>query len=394
MIPHLRFAPRFLAVLLVGITASLFSVPAGAASRRVLVLPLDNLGVEEDVAASLLGFLRAEVKKLPGVTLVELNSAGRPVGGECRGEVKCLAAAAAKLRADEVVYGTVAGVGEAYSIDLKRVLVKSARESERVTEMLSGERELLIDGVRGAAYKLLLPAQYAGRIQVDLPEKGAEVWVDGRLVGKSPLKEPISNLAPGRHALKIVKSGYADFDKWVEVRFARISVVKVDLANSTIAGVMYESQPLELAPLTVTDEPGSSGGAAVSPAGTQPAEAVAGAGEGSLFTPLRKVAVGVGAAGLVAWAGSAVFGLQASSDRTEAQGLLGENGVPASDAPAARELAASVEQNAGRANLLLIVGGAAVSGAALLWFLGAPAEVTPTLAPTAGGALFGLSGTF
>jgi hypothetical protein len=113
-----------------------------AQPRRVAVIPLRNLGVDEDVAASLLGFLRSEVARLPGVALVDSGKVARIMRAECRvGEVKCLAAAGQKVDADEMVFGTVAGVGDAYSIDLKRVLVRGAREQNRITERLSGESD-------------------------------------------------------------------------------------------------------------------------------------------------------------------------------------------------------------------------------------------------------------
>ena len=385
-----RFPGRAL-IVLSALGLLLASSDAQARTRRVLVMPLENLGVDEDVAASLLGFLRAEVARLPKVALVDPARAGRPVGGECRGDRKCMAAAGARLKADEVVFGTVAGVGDSYSIDLKLIRVRDAREADRITETISGERELLIDGIRGAAYKLLLPSQYVGRIQVELPEKGAEVFVDGRLVGKSPLGAPIPNLTPGKHALKIVMAGYADFDRWVDVRFARISVVKVDLKNSTIAGVMYESQPVEVAPLV---EPDDEARATLDVAATAPASSPGGREAGPGMPAMRLAALGLGGAGVVALAGGALFAAKWSSARSEAQALAGETGVPRGQVAEAQQLVGQVEDNAARANTLFVAGGVAAAGAAALWLLGAPAELTPSVTPTGDGALVSLSGTF
>jgi hypothetical protein len=387
MLPSLR--PSFLrlvaARLICAAGALLIAASASGAERRVLVLPLENLGVEEDEAASLLGILRAEIEQLPGIGVVDISKAGRLVGAECRGEARCLAASGQKVKADEVVYGTVAAVGEEYSIDLKRVLVKQGREADRVTETLSGQRELLIDGVRAAAYKLLLPSQYVGQVQVEMPEQGAEVFVDGRLVGKSPLKNPIPSLSPGQHALKIVFAGYADFDRWVEVRFARVSVVKVDLKNSTIAGVMYAAPPVE--PSVASEQPPAA-------AETQVSATAPEAQAPATLPPMRKVALGAGAGAGLALAGALVSGVVWASARSDAEKLTGPNGVKPEDEADARALSERVSTSATVANVLMAVGGAAALSAGALWLFGAEPAVTPSLAPSSGGAVVGVSGSF
>ncbi len=371
--------------------ALLCAAPASAGlfgGRHVVVLPLKNLGVDEDVAASLLGFLRAEVAALPQVEVIDLAKAGGPIGGECKGEAKCLAAAVAKLGADELVLGTVAGVGDSYSIDLKRIAVASGKEEGRVTEQLSGARELLIDGIRGAAYKLLLPEQYVGQIQVELTEQGAEVFLDGKSVGKSPLKEPIGNLTPGKHALKIVKRGFADFDKWIDVRFARVSVVKVDLKNSVITGVMFESGA-KPAKLEVRSEPKEEA----------PAAAVAAAEVPFHRTGTGALVVGGAGAGLLALGG--IFALVADGNASVAKKLQEPAGGPVSLAnqEAAKAAANAHAWQAATADVLFVAGGAALVGGGVLYLLRLDGSQQPKpanawLVPTSNGLSLGVSGSF
>lgn len=375
---------RTLAALLLGLSPS-YALAAGApGARKVVVLPLGSLGVEEEVASSLLGFLRAEVAKLPGFSVVDMSKAHKVVGADCKGEEKCLAAAGAKLGADMVVAGTVAGVGEAYSIDLKAVVTRGGREDSRITELISGERELLIDGIRGAAYKLLLPSQYAGTIQVDLTEEGqgAEILVDGRPAGKAPLKAPIPNLTPGKHALKIVKAGFADFDKWIDVRFARVSVVKVDLKNSSITGVMFEKEK-------------EGGGAAPAAAvETRPSEPPP---PPPILTGQRVGSLVVAGLGLAAVGGGFYFGNQAEKAKARAtEHMLPDGGTTAEYAPEVRGHLDAMAANAIAADVLWIAGGVAVAGAVVLWFTGAAPEAkpVPVVSVGPGGASIGIAGSF
>lgn len=378
------------------------AVPAGArgaaSKRRVVVYPLRNLGVEEDVASSLLGFLRAEVAKLPGVAAVDLAKRGALVGANCRGEPRCLAAAGSRLGADEVVWGTVAGVGEAYSIDLKRIAVRSAREVARVTETLTGERERLIDHVRAAAYKLLLPRHYVGTIELDIAEPGVEVFLDGKSAGTSPLRGPIANVAPGKHALKFVKVGFADLDRFVDVRFARATVVRVDLRNDVVAGVMAEQTSAGPA----APEPERAALPALPPPPPIPEVSERfPSREPSPWTGTRKAAAWTAAVGAAALIAAGVVGTLSARDRDRA--IASQATLPdGSKGPVTSEAAASFVRAAGAkataANVLFGVGGAVLATGAVLYLAGGPRDAAPSISPVVGwaggGPALGLAGAF
>jgi hypothetical protein len=395
-----RTIGRLALVLACGAALAVPTGARGAASkRRVVVFPLRNLGVEEDVASSLLGFLRAEVAKLPGVTAVDLAKRGALVGANCRGELKCLAAAGSKLGADEVVWGTVAGVGGAYSVDLKRIAVRSAREAARVTETLTGEREGLIDHVRAAAYKLLVPRHYVGTIELDISEPGVEVFLDGKSAGTSPLRAPIANVAPGKHALKFVKMGYADLDRFVDVRFARATVVRVDLRKDVIAGVMAE----QTAAGPAAPEPER---AALPPLPPPPPipkipEHFPPGQEPSSWTGIRKAAAWTAAVGAAALIAAGVVGAFSARDRNRA--IASQVTLPdGSKGPVTNEAAASLVRAAGAkataANVLFGVGGTALGTGAVLYLAGGPRDavrgVSPVVGWAGGGPALGLAGTF
>ena len=59
-------------------------------------------------------------------------------------------------------------------------------------------------------------ARWPGWLRVTSPTQGALVEVDGKPVGRTPLKQPIE-LSPGTHALKVIAPGKRVFERQVEV---------------------------------------------------------------------------------------------------------------------------------------------------------------------------------
>ncbi len=226
-------------------------LPAIASSDEEIVAlyPLRGLGVEDETVANLQSIVYHELDRVPGMRVVELERVREFIQMEeidCRGKDACLGELARELDAGVVLYGVVGGIGDSYTIALKAVDARTDSIRSRVELRVGGAREVLIDSIRAGAYKLLRPDLYAGSLELDLPVEGAEVYVDGRLVGITPLTEPVAGLEPGQRALKIVKTGFTDFDRFIEVRFQRPSVVSIDLDRSAVSGVIYEeAQPEE-----------------------------------------------------------------------------------------------------------------------------------------------------
>jgi len=95
---------------------------------------------------------------------------------------------------------------------------------------------------------------------------------------------------------------------------------------------------------------------------------------GSMFTPKRKIALGVGGVGVAAIAVGIVFGLQAKSDKNDAFKLCPDPATPCADGNKASALTNDGHSKALAADAAYGVGAAALIGAGVLWFLGAPTE--------------------
>ena len=222
---------------------------AGAALAEppsVAVLPLRALGIPADAAKALEGTLRAEVGRMPEVQLADPAAVQKALRSEsdCLASLSCAAGAASRVGASRFTVGTVSSLGESYLLDLKLLDARSGSELRRVSRPISGAKDQLIEAVRAAAVELLAPARYAGALYAeallgDARAPGAELFIDGKAVGRTPLAEPISGLPPGQHALRLAREGGADVGVFVEVRFERVTSVRVDLMQRSVVWVAY-----------------------------------------------------------------------------------------------------------------------------------------------------------
>ena len=214
--------------------------PAETLDLKIAVWRFDALGIEPELVARLETLFRMELDRLDKQPLPNRRDIERALTAdlrECGGEDKCLAAIGKRLGVDVVVTGTVGAMGDTYVLNIKAVDSATAKQVQRIqSDPLRGSPDELIEGVRVAAYKLLAPNQIYGAIQVQTDLVGAEVALDGKPLGKTPLanlgviaKEPL-----GKHRLRVEAKGYAPFDEDVDVRFQKVSPVIVRLLPSTV----------------------------------------------------------------------------------------------------------------------------------------------------------------
>lgn len=102
----------------------------------------------------------------------------------------------------------------------------------------------------------------------------------------------------------------------------------------------------------------------------------------SMLTSKRKIAIGVGAVGVLAIGGGVLFGVQAKGFEDDAFALCPDPATPCPDGDRANDLIAKGDSRAMLANVSFGVGAAAIIGAGVLWFLGAPRSVESTVAVT------------
>ncbi len=209
--------------------------PASSSTpRRIAVLGFDALGMDDEKVARLEALFRVELERLAGGPGPSRRDIARSLRGTrlagCAGETACLAAIGKRLGVALVVSGNVAALGDSYVVNIKVVNAASAAELRRIaSDPLRGNPDELIDSVRVAAYRLLAPERLLGAVSVLADISGAQVLLDGRAVGRTPLARPIESLRLGPHRLEVRAPGYSTFAETVQVRFQKSTRVLVRL---------------------------------------------------------------------------------------------------------------------------------------------------------------------
>jgi hypothetical protein len=237
---------RFLGVALFGLTL-LLGVPATAA-HRLAVFRIDPLGIDPEIVARLEGLFRLELSrladaKMPGPGEIEHALRRDHSLQNCTGGVGCLVRVGKLLDVEQVISGNVGGLADNFVVNLKIVDVKSEKEIRRIQEPISGRPDELIEAVRVAAYGLVAPERLRGALAVLADQPGGEVFLNGALVGKTPLPT-IHGLAVGNHALRVSKAGYADVIETVRVRFQKTAQVVVQMQAPIKPAVVTAPRPV------------------------------------------------------------------------------------------------------------------------------------------------------
>jgi len=125
----------------------------------------------------------------------------------CGGGPECAIKIGKLVTADVVIIGSISGLGDTFSLNLRALDVARAKELARYKANVLG-RDKLIPEVRLAAYQLVAPERIKGWLVVDIETPGVGIEIDGTPAGTTPFKSPLDNLSPGRHVVIIKRPGY------------------------------------------------------------------------------------------------------------------------------------------------------------------------------------------
>ena len=226
------------------------------AKPAVALIGLDALGMDEERVRRLETLFLKELERLTQRSVPSRQAIAKLSKRlrNCDGGSRCLGAIGKALRVDYVVAGSVAALGDAYVLNIKAVASGRGEELRRIeSDPLRGAPDELIESIRVAAYRLLSPDELVGSISILADREGAEVVLDGKVIGKTPLSGPISNLSLGNHKLRVSAGEFGSFESDVRVRFQKSTRVAVQLVDLRVKAT---GDPKDAAPIVVTrDKP-------------------------------------------------------------------------------------------------------------------------------------------
>lgn len=238
--PHVRtFTPP----------AKLPPPPALPQANTIAILPLDSgSGVGEALVHEIEVALVREVEVVAGADAVSpidvLNDVSR-LGFTlpCDGDNRCVALITRYARAHLGIEVKVAAIGGSVNIVVRLVDGRDGgREVRRVAQVLADAAQQRVTQLHRLVIQLLKPATYVGSLRITCSEAAADVYVDDKHIGSTPLEKPIVGLRAGPHIVRISKEGFADLYRFVDVVYRRAATVKIDLTNNTVEGRIAEQE--------------------------------------------------------------------------------------------------------------------------------------------------------
>lgn len=223
-----------------------------SAKPSVALIGLDALGMDEERVRRLETLFRKELERLTEKSVPsrqDIAKLSRRLRS-CDGSNRCLGGIGKALKVDYVVSGSVAALGDAYVLNIKAVTSGRGEELRRIeSDPLRGAPDELIESIRVAAYRLLSPEELVGSISILADREGANVELDGKAIGTTPLPGPITGLELGNHKLRVSAGEFGEFEADVRVRFQKSTRVAVQLVDLRVKAV---TDPTDNSPVVVT----------------------------------------------------------------------------------------------------------------------------------------------
>ena len=229
--------------------ATMIASGSAHADRRlpIAVMDLTPRGVQPAAAAALATEVSNALTSLRVFRVITREDIKRMLQLEqtrqqCTGEADatCLAEIGGALGVEYLVYGEVSRLGEPYSLSLVLLDIGRAEAVNRARAQVSGAGALLEETSR-ATRRLVQPllADRTGYLVIESREAGAEVTIDGRLSGITPLPGRLE-LAMGPHEVVVQKKGFLAWARTVDLEPGQATVAPVALVPSQAFVASYE----------------------------------------------------------------------------------------------------------------------------------------------------------
>jgi len=157
-------------------------------------------------------------------------------------ESDCYTEIATFLAADRLATGTVSKAGDDFVLSLVLVDLASGEIENRVSANVHGGRAALLSEVRRQAGFLVAKALAArsGKLVLRVDQEGANVEIDGKLVGVTPVGQ--LTVPGGYHALRVAKEGFVDWSRDIAIHDDDMTDLQAFLTPSADFADEYERE--------------------------------------------------------------------------------------------------------------------------------------------------------
>jgi hypothetical protein len=198
------------------------ALPVYAGPRKTVAVLEYRAGARgaRDIGLKLARLLRSTA----ALTVIDARDARRKVPkvdaevARCGGEAACVGKIGLQLGADEVLLVGVSQLGDIV-IALSRIDASRGEAGARLAESLPPDGDVNDQQALTWLRQLFPPDVFHryGSIAIDADQAGAEVSLNAKVAGTTPLLQPVKVPAPATYDLKVAKHGFVPFQARVDV---------------------------------------------------------------------------------------------------------------------------------------------------------------------------------
>ncbi len=220
--------------------------------RSIVVWKLQaNKGVDDADVNLISNFVANQVAKYSGSKVISEADIQTILKGEqtrqkCGMEdTSCITEIGAALGVTEAVSGDIGKIGDFWMLNLRRINVRSAEVIGRSSRNAEGSVNDLIRSLPEAVAELFgiqitettktIDTSVSGMLLVTSKPENAWVWVNGKKIGKTPLKE---KLKADIYKIVVKRQGYGSLEKVVRILHGETTDIVFQLKRLQLKGIL------------------------------------------------------------------------------------------------------------------------------------------------------------
>jgi hypothetical protein len=231
-----------LPLLLFILTGFFFGDAFGQLKPHIAILNLEGRGgISADEAATLTDRLRGHLVNTGAFVVIDRDkteAALQEIGFQQSGCVStvCAVQVGKMLTVQKMVTGSIGKIGKTYTVDVSVIDVESSRIERSLLKNYQGEVDGLLETLKGIAGELASTAKPqapavnskpAYKLTIYSAPKGAEILVDNKVIGKTPLARNVPTGSSFK--IRVKYPGYKDWEKTLTM--ARDEELNVEMAQ-------------------------------------------------------------------------------------------------------------------------------------------------------------------